>query len=133
MSELKIHQFADKHLGKSFQWGMMDCNTFILEYMDLMLGTNLLKEAQGKYSSKRSAVRFQMKYPLLLRDAMYEHGAADIPNKAVNVGDILIKDLGIFQAAHLVLGSRVMSVDEEKGVISIPLPDLDFDYALRVR
>lgn len=133
MSELKIHQFAEKHLGASFQWGKMDCNTFILDYMDLMLGTNLLKEAQGKYSSKRSAVRFQMKYPFMLRDAMYEHGAKDIPNKAVNVGDILIKDLGIFQAAHLVLGSRVMSVDEEKGVISIPLPNLDFDYALRVR
>jgi len=69
----------------------------------------------------------------MLKDAMYENGADEIHINRVSVGDILIKDLGIFQAAHLVLGNRVMSVDEEKGVISVPMNHLDFDYALRVR
>ena len=131
--ELKVHQFAEKHLGKPFQWGVMDCNTFILEYMDLMLGTQLLKEAFKKYNSKLSAAKFQREYPFMLRDALYEYGANEINVKAVNVGDVLIKDLGIFQAAHLGLGNRVMSVDEEHGVISLPLDHLNFDYALRVR
>ena len=111
----------------------MDCNTFILYYMDLMLGTNLLKEALGQYNTKLSAIRFQQHYPFMLKDAMYEYGANEIDVNAVNVGDILIKDLSVFQAAHLVLGDRVMSVDEDNGVVSLPLPHLDYDYALRVR
>jgi len=101
--------------------------------MDHMLGTDLLKEALGKYDNKRSAIRFQRDYPFMLKDAMFEHGAEEINVKNVSIGDILIKDLGMFQAAHLVLGNRVMSADEEKGMISIPLAHLNFDYALRVR
>ncbi len=80
--------------------------------MDHMLGTDLLKEALGKYDSKRSAIRFQRDYPMMLKDAMFEHGAEEINIKRVSIGDLLIKDLGIFQAAHLVLGNRLMSVDE---------------------
>jgi hypothetical protein len=132
-NEIKIHRFAEKYLGKPFIWGLFDCNTFVLDYMDHMLGTDLLKEALGKYDNKRSAIRFQRDYPFMLKDAMYENGAEEINIESVSIGDILIKDLGMFQAAHLVLGNRVMSADEEKGVISIPLVHLNFDYALRVR
>ncbi|MCP4799459.1 MAG: hypothetical protein GY893_05860 [bacterium] len=132
-NEIKIHRFAEKYLGKPFIWGLFDCNTFVLDYMDHMLGTDLLKEALGKYDNKRSAIRFQRDYPFMLKDAMYENGADEIHINRVSIGDILIKDLGMFQAAHLVLGNRVMSADEEKGVISIPLAHLNFDYALRVR
>lgn len=132
MRELKIHKFAEQHLGKPFCWGEMDCNTFILDYMDHMTGSNLLNEAYKKYSGKLSAAKFQAEYPDLLHNALHKSGAREIPKKFVNVGDILIKDLGIYEAAHLVLGSRVMSVDEDKGVVSIPLSDFNFDYAMRI-
>ena len=39
----KANQYIESKLEQPFAWGTNDCNTFIVEYFDKVLGTDLLK------------------------------------------------------------------------------------------
>ena len=39
----KANRYIESKLNEPFVWGTNDCNTFIVEYFDKVLGTDLLK------------------------------------------------------------------------------------------
>jgi len=41
-----------------FEWGKHDCNTFVVEFHDLLYNTDHLKKLKGKYSTLCGAIRF---------------------------------------------------------------------------
>ncbi len=43
IDKLKANNYIESKLNEPFAWGTNDCNTFIVEYFDKVLGTDLLK------------------------------------------------------------------------------------------
>ena len=62
IDKLKANNYIESKLNEPFAWGTNDCNTFIVEYFDKVLGTDLLKIIYQKYSTKKGAIKFQKEF-----------------------------------------------------------------------
>ena len=62
INKLKVAKYIENKLGEPFIWGENDCNTFIVEYFDKVLGTDLLKIIYQKYFTKKGAIKFQKEF-----------------------------------------------------------------------
>jgi hypothetical protein len=56
--------FLTVNQHRAFAWGKWDCNIFIAELVDRLLPTcgSRVTDIQGKYSTRREAIRFQRGY-----------------------------------------------------------------------
>ena len=133
MRDIETIAFVEAEKGKPFKWGINDCNTFVLSYLDTVWGRDLLKECYGKYDSKESAVEFQQNYPLMISDAIVETGAIKIPPSLAKTGDLLVIDFKLFQLCNLCLGTNGASVEEDKQTDIFRIKEFSaFDWALRI-
>ena len=87
----KANNYIESKLNVPFAWGTNDCNTFILDYFDKVLGTDLLKIIYQKYSTKEGAIKFQKEFAQRISGRCLEIGMTEHhPTKAI-FGDILVK------------------------------------------
>ena len=116
--EIALQIYAARLVGKCFQWGSRDCNTIILDWLNMATGDNSIKEIRGRYESRAGAIRYQLQYgrdlPKIIKDA----GGYYIPRNRVTVGDIILtKETGApWECGHLVLGSRYLGAAPGRGV-----------------
>ena len=107
IDKFKANQYIESKLNEPFSWGTNDCNTFIVEYFDKVLGTDLLK--------------------IIYKLGMQEYH----PTKAI-FGDILVKHNENWDSCHICIGSKMASVDEKVGTAILPIYNFnDFDAAYR--
>ena len=133
MRDLATIAFVEAELTTPFQWGINDCNTFVLKYLDTVWERDLLKECYGKYTTKEEAVTFQQEYPQMISDAIIETGATKIPPGLARNGDILVINFGLFELCHLCLGSKGASVPEDGFTQLFRINEFDkFDWAVRI-
>ena len=123
---VKANQYIESKLNEPFVWGTNDCNTFIVEYFDKVLGTDLLKIIYKKYSSKKGAIRFQKNFKQRISGRCLQLGMTQHhPTQAI-FGDVLIKHNQNWDSCHICIGSKIVSVDEYLGTTIIPIYDFNF-------
>jgi hypothetical protein len=131
MSELQYHTtsglelFLIQHRHGEFAWGHNDCNTFIVEYVDLLLGSNIISEVRGKYFNARSALAFIRNYKAL--DVGLQESGFTIVDTPQN-GDIITFLRNGFVCGHIIGFNRVHSIDEQGGYIAVPLDRVDLSH-----
>jgi len=133
MNIVKLNQFIEPKMCKKFAWGVNDCNTLILEYLDFMLGTETLKIAYKKYNTKAGAITFQKNYFQKVSDKCEELGLLVINPVQAQHGDILIKHDQKWDMCHLCIGTKFISIDETIGINATSILDFNFfDKAYRL-
>ena len=132
IDKLKANNYIEAKLKEPFSWGTNDCNTFIVEYFDKVLGTDLLKIIYQKYSTKEGAIEFQKEFAQRISGRCLELGMTEYhPTKAI-FGDILVKHNENWDSCHICIGSKMASVDEQIGTAILPISDFNnFDSAYR--
>ena len=133
INQLKVAKYIENKLGEPFIWGENDCNTFIVEYFDKMLNTNLLKIIYKKYSTKSEAIKFQKKFGQRISARCLELGLKQFhPTNAI-YGDILVKHNENWDSCHICVGNKVASIDENEGTFITPISSFFlFDHAYRI-
>tara|TARA_R100000655_G_scaffold2180_2_gene8990 strand:+ start:80 stop:484 length:405 start_codon:yes stop_codon:yes gene_type:complete len=133
---MKDHEtiaFIQKEKNKPFSWGVNDCHTLVLKYLDTVWDKDVHKEVFKKYKTKKQAIKYRRDYPESLTDGIIKAGATKLPPKMARMGDLLIKDHKLFQLAHICLGSQIVSVFEGGSTTIFKVVDFTlFDWALRI-
>ena len=133
MKDLEIVAFAEKEFKTPFKWGVNDCNTLILKYLDIVHGPDVLKIALEQYSSRREAIKFQREYGQTLSELCISLGYTKIPPTRARMGDILIIKKKQFEIGHLCLGIKILSVVEDVITDMAFIPSFhEFDWGLRI-
>jgi len=112
-----LELYLTQHSNESFKWGWADCNTFIVEYVDWLTGSNILNEVRGKYWDAKSAFRFTRDYKKL--DAGLEE-AGFLEVDTPDIGDVVTYEKNGFVCGHIYGFNRVHSMDMDHGYLSIP-------------
>lgn len=121
--EILLQQFVRREVGRPFVWGETNCVALALRAVDAMHGTAL-----------HAAHRKHMTTPVRARAWTRKNGARGVIEQLVadgleelapafaQVGDILVGETADGQiAAHICLGTRVLSSTEADGVRYLPL------------
>lgn len=124
--EIRLAQFIEDNLGRPFAWGRCDCNTFVLEAMDVLGGTALADEIRGRYKTARGAIRFRRRSPWGgLITGLQGVGFAEIPRGFEQTGDILIvAEPDKWDMSHLFLGRLAAAAFPEAGVQQFSMTQL---------
>ena len=101
---------------RPYIWGTLDCNLFIVDWIDSIDDTNIAKEIRGMYNTKISAYKFAKKYtsaPDYLQSVGFEQllGGGDKQN-----GDIILQQHGHIYNAWLILENKAYSYAEDIGI-----------------
>ena len=133
-NERAMIAFARGEVGKSFAWGLRDCNTLALQCLDILtLRYGYADMAVDQYSDEVGARAHQLDNPTIV-DVLCNAGAVEgsFPPRA---GDFLIVDRADepWQRAHICVGSKYISADPVLGVALLPIRTLDPSfYILRI-
>lgn len=110
--------FITQRTTKQFKWGWFDCNTYIVEYVDWLTGSNILREVRGKYWDAKSAFRFTREYKKL--DAGLEQ-AGFVEVDELQDGDVITYEKNGFVCGHIYAFDRAHSVDTDVGYMCVPI------------
>ena len=120
---MQLHDFALAQVGKPFVWGRMDCNTLAAQALDLATGSSVFDSIYGRYSSLRSALRFQCANPT--PRTILDRAGAEIVTTPQD-GDFLLSDIGGITACNICLGEFALSADIAKGIQLVPVSEIPY-------
>lgn len=120
--ETELARFANSMIGMPFRWGVCDCNTFGVECLDLICGTQLSFEVVGQYSSASTAKSFYRDFRL---DWLAWSRFTRIDRNYLQTGDYIVAVEDDWCVPYVVVGSNVVTSTVERGVVSCRL-DLVF-------
>jgi len=127
----KAIEFANVNLGRPFVWGQCDCNTFALDMMDAMYGTNLAAQIKGKYGSPLQAFLFRRRVPGSLINILKAAGFEEVKRGFERTGDLLIVADPKWEMVHVCLGAKCVSAFPDQGVQVFPMTELkDKEYTV---
>lgn len=106
-----------------FEWGINDCNTFVVEYMDWLKGSNIIRAVRGKYWDLKGAYRY-CKNVRDLNTGLSEEGFSEV--ETAQDGDIITYTKRGLVCGHIVGFNRAHSIDVESGYMAIPLSSINF-------
>jgi len=121
--EQKFTAYLQDQMGKPFEWGVNDCNTFVLNLLDHMLDTDLAKQVVGQYHDERSAYRFAKKIGFL-KDYIKDY-VVPVERNHAQTGDIILYTDKAWDAGHICIGNKTIAPDRELGVTHLEMPDGD--------
>ena len=122
--------FANANVGREFQWGIQDCNTVALRFLDFYMKGNpnyepvLKDEVEGKYGTPKEAYRFYKGFRYNY-DEWLDRFCEKNPEKPVfQAGDIILCPVLGVEGLHVCLGGNSLSVNPEHGTILVPTLEL---------
>ena len=98
-----------------FQWGVNDCNTLAVEWMDRVSNSDVLSSIEGKYRSFSEAIKFYEEFPSW-QAILHTLGWDQVDT--VRNGDLILRQGKSFVFAHIFLGGLAYSVDRHKGLVA---------------
>ena len=116
-----IRDYAYKMVGKSFNWGVVDCHTLAVDVFYLI--TNIDKRAlvYERYSNAKEALAYSALNGGFEKAVLGEHSQRK-PNGGETIGDFLISiSPDGNEQVHICIGGSVLTCDEKKGVRLHPL------------
>jgi len=124
MELINILDRAGRH---PFQWGINDCNTLCLEWLDKLQDRGWLDRVKGKYSNVREAAKFASELPKWT-DGLLAEGWIEITAQEASVGDLGVVSDRLYDRVHIVMGSFMVSIHETEGMVKIPLASVEARY-----
>ena len=127
LQEMALGRYLSAKRFQKPEWAVNDCNTFIVEWHDLWYQTDHFSMCNFDYDSALSAARWQKKFypaPDFLDLIGYDQ-VLILPES----GDVLLRDLGPFWCAWLVLGRQAYTVDHSVGLVTTPVNTIK-DYTI---
>jgi hypothetical protein len=112
---LKLGLYLAELRHKPYQYGEMDCNLFIVDWVDKITNSNWAADIRGKYSDAKGACRFAQSYtpaPEWLALAGYTQVSGQHRS-----GDVLTQKQGDYFTGWIVLMGLAYSVMPESGVV----------------
>jgi hypothetical protein len=125
--EAQLIKLLDMAGRRRFQWGINDCNTLALEWLDKVQNKGWLKRVWGKYDDAKGAIKVARSLPRWC-DGLVEEGWIEIPHTQASVGDLAVMEDKHFDRVHIVLGPHVVSVHESLGMVKIPLGSIPMRF-----
>lgn len=122
-ADIRLMEFVRSEVGRPFEWGETNCLALALRAVDAMRGTTLHATHRHRMSSAARALAGTRKHGLdgVVR-FLQQHGLIELAPNFAQEGDIL---LGLSEdgqiAAHVSLGTRVLSSTPDDGVILLRL------------
>lgn len=135
--EADLLAFVHQEHGKPFAWGERDCNTLVLQCLDILTGCrpHFALIAFKRYATEAGAYAFQVDYPQTIDDVLRQAGAVDVEGD-LQAGDFLLvqRDGEPWLRSHVCLGEKFVTVSQDLGVVILPIQMLDPSYfALRIK
>lgn len=109
--------------SRDFAWGVNDCNTFVVDWIDRITGHDRRSEIAGQYSDAGSALRFQRRYtpaPEYLASEGFQR-VEDLPR----TGDVVLVPKQGFWAAHLIYNGLAWSTGPETNLVAGAIDSLE--------
>ncbi|MDY7001093.1 MAG: hypothetical protein SVS15_04845 [Thermodesulfobacteriota bacterium] len=125
LNEIRLLRFVDSQRGRPFQWGFRDCNTLALHILDMLTGVRYAQKVCGRYKTELGAARFFQGFGLDWPGVLRKQGAVEVKPGFERLGDFLIVDMKKWQACHVCLGERAVTVTLKRGVEIVPLAALE--------
>lgn len=111
--------FLSRMLGEvqlqPFAWGMNDCNTLAVSWMDRVSNSDVLCAIEGNYTSFSEAVTFYKNFPSW-RSILDTLGWGQVTT--LRNGDLILRQGKSFVFAHIFLEGLGYSVDRHKGLVA---------------
>lgn len=114
MESLSKYLASKKHVPHQF--GVNDCNTFVVEWIDLSRGTDFEGMLQFDYDTALGAARFHRDLPFDAEEFMHMAGY-DQCMLAPKTGDILLQNRGPWFCAWIVCLEYAYTVDHKLGFV----------------
>lgn len=121
---IRLASWASALAGNAFIWGETDCAMLCFEAADVVsTGRSIASEYRGRWSSRRSALRFQAVHgdleAALARGGVFRWNGSPLP------GDLVLHQHPTlpFVCGHVVLGEAVLTSNETDGVYLARLSD----------
>ena len=125
--EIDLVRILDEAGRKPFAWGLNDCNTLALTWLDKLQDRGWLDRVKGKYSNLKEAAKFASKLPNWA-DGLLAEGWTEISPLEASVGDLAVVSDRFYDRVHIVMGSYMVSLHESEGMVKIPLDSVEARY-----
>jgi hypothetical protein len=125
--EIELVNLLDQAGRKPFSWGLNDCNTLALKWLDKLQGSNWLARVEGTYSDFRGAVKKAAELPNWC-DGLLAEGWTEIAVSEASVGDLGVVSSKHYDMVHIVMGAYMVSIHESEGMVKIPLDSVEARY-----
>jgi hypothetical protein len=120
---LKLGLYLADLRHKPYQYGELDCNLFIVDWVDKITNSNWAADIRGKYSDAKSAYRFAKNYtpaPEWLALAGYTQVSGQYRS-----GDIISHQEPHHWSGWLVLMGIAYTMLPESGVVQVKIDKID--------
>ena len=124
--EIELAQYLAKKQHQPYAWAINDCNTFVVEWLDLYYGTDWEGQLQFDYDDWRGAARFHKDLPFTAEEFMQMAGYDNTILPPLT-GDVLLQNRGPFFCAWLVLHNTAYTMDTKQGLVVAQVNTLE-DY-----
>jgi len=117
MNTLEITAFLNKYHGKKFSWGVMDCSTFLRDYLLFSTGIDYSNLATFSWRTKFMALRYAKESSSILGIfSKIKHTV--LPNlNSASIGDlVVISQNGWHTAGVIYYGNRAAFMVEDHGI-----------------
>ena len=125
MESLSKYLAGKRH--QPHQWAVNDCNTFIVEWIDLEYGTDWEGMLQFDYSSALGAAKYHRDLPFTAEEFLHMAGY-DLCMLQPKSGDVLLQNNGPWFCAWLVAQDYAYTVDHKMGFVVAKVNTLE-DYS----
>lgn len=117
--ERDLHRYVTEVRGASFEWGVLDCTSFVVKCLEKMTDQELITPL-FTYTSKDEAIELA-KHWSLPREMQKQLGAYEVLKGFQAVGDIIvIQENPDYLCAHICLGRFSAACMPDKGVVIFP-------------
>ena len=122
---VRLVEWAEARLGKSFAWGQVDCVILCLEVYDLLAGSagsaevdgSAVAEAwRGRYASELEGVKLARDENTDLRACLEALGCTAVRPGYQQRGDLILVPNGLYWCGHVCFGTLSLSVRPESVV-----------------
>ena len=118
--EIKLHDYVQSEIGKTFEFGQHDCPLFVLGAMDIMTGDNRREEMTGLWHDQKSAWKYARKNGDIC-DHLKKYSFKSVDYQFMQTGDIIVMEQKLahekkWRSVAICIGSKVAVVTEENGV-----------------
>lgn len=127
-----VVSWANSWAKRPWAWGVCDCTTLTLSWLDVLTIGDNLALAAGLYSDETTARAHAEGCGHTLESLIRYSGGCDVPAGHQQPGDFIIGRLpgDPWQRGHVCLGTHALSAIPDVGVVSIPLRLIPYPHLI---
>lgn len=108
--------YITNKMGKDFEWGVNDCNTFFIELHDLLYETEDLPRVKEQYSTRKGAIKFLKDLQLTPAQwlTLRDYKKLKATNPQYQDGDVLLLPMRVYSSVFFYFNGALWTFPEGK-------------------